>query len=134
MPKEERKKSVCIVCGKERDGLEVKEDSMLGIMRWIKKNITKSPKNYRLVVCKDDFLAYKKKKDGYDRKQVIYVSLGILFLIILLAFSHGRFLGAFFYGAIIIVFLYLLSQLSYVPSVNMPAMATEKKNKRNKSK
>ncbi len=115
-----KRKSVCIICGEEKDGLEVKEDYILKGMRWIKRNITKSPKNYRLVVCKEDFLKYKKKKDSYDRKQIVYVALGIIFLVMLLSYSSVRILSAFFYGGIVIIFLYLLAQLSYIPSVSMP--------------
>lgn len=122
-----KSKSVCIMCGQEQDGLEVKDDSILRALRWIKTNITRSPKNYRLVVCKEDFLKYKKRKDSYDRKQIAYVALGVVFLVVLIAFANGRFLSAFFYGAIVVIFLYLLAQLSYIPAVDMPKIAQQQK-------
>lgn len=112
-------KSVCIMCGKERQGLEVKEDNVIGAMRWIKRNITKNSKNYNMVVCKEDFLAYKKKRDGYERKQIMYVGLGLLFMLLLLLFASGRYLGAILYGLGITAFMYLLSLLSYMPSLKV---------------
>lgn len=91
-------------------------------MRWVKRNITKNPKNYRMVVCKDDFLAYKKKRDSYERKRIAYVVIGVIFTVLLLSFANGRFLGAIVYGIGIIAFMYLLSLLSYIPAVDMPAV------------
>ncbi len=115
------KKKVCIMCGKERDGLLIKEDMVLKGLRWIKRNITRNERNYTLVVCKDDFLAYKKKRDGYERKMVIYVSLGIVFLVALALVSDAK-LGAIAVGLVITIFLFLLAQLSYMPAVDMPAI------------
>jgi hypothetical protein len=75
------KKDACIICGKEKPGLEVKDDYMIDAVRWIKLKIFKSkPKNFRLVVCKDDFLKYKKQRDRYERNQMLYVAIGIIFL------------------------------------------------------
>jgi hypothetical protein len=89
-------------------------------MRWVKRNITKNAKNYQMVVCKDDFLKYKKKREGYERKQILYIIIGILFLVLLLIFANGRYLGAIVYGFAIIIFMYLLSLISYMPAVEMP--------------
>jgi hypothetical protein len=122
MPTESKGKKVCIMCGNEKVGLQVKEDHVIGAMRWVKRNITKNPKNYRMVVCKEDFLAYKKKRDSYERKRIAYVIIGIIFMALLLSFASGRFLGAIVYGVGVIAFMYLLSLLSYIPAVEMPAV------------
>jgi len=115
------KKDACIICGKEKPGLEVKDDYMIDAVRWIKLKIFKSkPKNFRLVVCKDDFLKYKKQRDTYERNQMLYVAIGIIFLAMLLVFSNGRVLGAIFYGALVILFMYLVAQLGYIPAVDIP--------------
>jgi hypothetical protein len=116
------------MCGKEKDGLLVKDDYVINAIRWVKRNITKSEKNYTLVICKEDFLAYKKKRDSYERKMVIYVVIGIIFLIALSVVSGGK-LGAIGVGFIITIFLFLLAQLSYMPAVDMPQIkAKEVKN------
>lgn len=112
-------KTVCIMCGKEKQGLKVKEDNVIRAMRWVKRNITRNPKNYNMVVCKEDFLAYKKKRDGYERKQIMYVALGLLFMLLLLLFASGRYLGAIVYGLGVTIFMYLLSLLSYMPSLEV---------------
>ena len=122
-----KKKKVCIMCGKEKEGLNVKEDHVIAAMRWVKHNITKNPKNYHMVVCKDDFVAYKKKRDSFERKRAAYVIIGVLFTLLLLAFANGRFLGAIFYGVGVIVFMYLLSLLSYMPAVDMPQIQQKRR-------
>jgi hypothetical protein len=43
-------------------------------------------------------------------------------MILLLAFANGRFLGAIVYGFAVIIFMYLLSLLSYIPAVDMPVV------------
>ena len=127
MPKTVQGKKVCIMCGKEKEGLNVKEDHVITAMRWVKRNITKNPKNYHMVVCKDDFLAYKKKRDSFERKRAAYVIIGVLFTLLLLAFANGRFLGAIFYGVGIIIFMYLLSLLSYMPAVDVPIIQEKRR-------
>jgi hypothetical protein len=113
-------KKACIMCGEEKNGLDVREDRVIGAMRWVKRNITKNAKNYHMVVCKDDFLKYKKRREGYERKQIIYIAIGVLFLALLLLFANGRYLGAIFYGLCIILFMYLLSLISYIPALEIP--------------
>jgi hypothetical protein len=115
------KKNACIMCGKEKDGLPVKEDWIIKSIRWVKHNITHSEKNYRLVVCKEDFLDYKKKRDSYERKQILYISIGIIFTVALTITARGA-LGAIGVGIIIIIFMFLLAQLSYMPGVDLPTL------------
>jgi hypothetical protein len=112
-------KSMCIMCGKERGGLPVIDDPVLRSLRWIKRNITKNPKNFELVVCKECFLNYKKKREGYERKMIIYIVLGIIFTGALAAVADAR-LSAIAVGLVITLFLLLLAQFSYLPAVKMP--------------
>ena len=47
-----RRKVVCIICGKEKDGIPVKIDSIIKAIRWIKTNITRKfsyVRTYRVV-------------------------------------------------------------------------------------
>ncbi|MCL4373298.1 MAG: hypothetical protein M1360_00925 [Candidatus Marsarchaeota archaeon] len=110
----------CIICGLEKDGIEVKEDFIINTIRWIKRNITRSEKGYRLVVCKECYPKYKKARDSYVRKELTYLAIGVLFAAMLVVFSGGHVLRAILYGAIIIVFMYLLAQLSYMPALKLP--------------
>lgn len=114
------KENRCIICGEKRDGLEVSDDFIIEMIRWIKRNVTKNEKGYRLVVCKDDFLKYKKARDSYQRKQMFYLVLGAVFAFTLILLSGPNILGAILYGAIIILFLYALAQISYMPALTMP--------------
>ncbi len=113
------------MCSQERDGLQVKEDRILGLMRWTKSKIAKNPKNYRLVVCKECFLNYKKRHDRYERNQMLYIILGVLFLVALGIAARGS-LSAIGFGIVILIFLYILAQLSYLPAVEMPQIKRAK--------
>jgi hypothetical protein len=49
----------------------------------------------------------------------MYVALGLLFMLLLLLFASGRYLGAIVYGLGVTIFMYLLSLLSYMPSLEV---------------
>jgi len=115
------RKNVCIICSEEKNGLEVKDDWVMDTLRWIKRRFTKNVRNYRLVVCKECFLNYKKKRERYERNQLLYIILGVLFMVTLGITTRGN-LGAIGFGFVIIFFLFLLAQLSYMPEVDMPAV------------
>ncbi len=114
----EKRKSYCIICGNEKNGIEVKEDSVIRIIRFLKKNLFKSEKNNRLVVCKECYENYKKYRRKYVRRQAIYVALGVLFLIMLLIINPSAL--AFLIGLGMLLLLYLFSILNYVPEINLP--------------
>ncbi len=111
----------CILCGNETDGLDVREDYVIDAIRWFKRNVMRNEKGYRLVVCKECYVRYRKSRDSYVRKQISYVVIGVIFAG-LLVFA-GRSLGAVAAGAAIILFMYLLSLLSYMPALAVPAKA-----------
>jgi uncharacterized membrane protein len=116
---DKKKESRCIMCGEARDGLEVNEDFVIYTMRWFKRNITKNEKNYRLVVCKDCYPKYYEERKKYEKRQALYLVLGILFAIVLIIVGQNK-LIALLYGLIVILFVYLLSLLTYIPSVKIP--------------
>lgn len=126
-----RGKRGCIICGKEKNGLAIKEDYVIGAMRWFKRNVTKNAKNYTIVVCKDCMLQYKKLRARHVRSRSIYVALGVIFTITLLLASRGS-LAALGFGILMTLFLYLLSLVSYMPALKdesklNAAAAAEKK-------
>ncbi|MDE1865519.1 MAG: hypothetical protein KGH94_02680 [Candidatus Micrarchaeota archaeon] len=110
-------KRACMICGKERNGEEVKEDYVIQAMRWFKENVTKNAKGYRIVVCNECMPEYRKLRSKFVRRRVMYVGLGVVFTITLAVVSGGRYLGILFYGVAITLFLYALSLVSYVPDL-----------------
>jgi hypothetical protein len=115
----------CIICGNKKNGLAVRNDFMIDAIKWFKTNITRNVKNCRIVVCKECFLKYTKAHDSYQKKQIVYIILGVVFAILVIAISGNKLL-ALFSGAVIVAFMWLLAQLSYMPSVEMPRIAAKR--------
>jgi hypothetical protein len=127
MPKIEDR---CIICGERREGLRVRQDYQIGLIRWFKRNLLRNEKGYGLVVCKECYPKWKKSKDSYNRKQGTYIAIGVLFGIFLAAFSGGNILPAILYGAAVVVFMYALAQISYMPDLIMPKPGPKKRGPR----
>jgi hypothetical protein len=125
-------KTVCIICGKEKNGLPVKDDYVIRALRWIKTYVTKNSKNYNLVVCKEDFLAYKKKRDSFERKLIIYGAIGIIFTIAIFIGSAGR-PSAILVGLVITLGLLALAHVNYMPAVVMPKITQPPKKRKKQS-
>ena len=121
-------KSVCIICGKEKPGIEVKPDFVIESIRWIKRNITRNEKGNRLVVCRDCYPAYRKLRERFERREKIYLTLGILFALLSFLISSNKLYGLGI-GLLVIALLYLFSLLSYIPSLNMEAVHTPEKDR-----
>ncbi|QRF74330.1 hypothetical protein Micr_00866 [Candidatus Micrarchaeum sp.] len=119
-----KKETRCIICGKELNGLEVKDDYVIKSLRWFKHNVTHNEKNYRLVVCKDCYVKYKKARDSYNSKTVSYLAIGVIFAALLII--TGRSLGAVAAGIAIIILMYALSLLSYMPGLKQQGRGASK--------
>ncbi len=126
---EGRGESRCVICGEKKPGLQIRADNVVRCMRWFNRKVLKKYRNYRLVVCKDCYIRYKKARRSYVRKQAIYVSIGVIFTILLLIFSGWNF-SALLYGAVLTFFMYLLSLISYVPAIDVPETAAHSRVKR----
>jgi hypothetical protein len=107
--------SYCIICGKEKKGREVDEDYIIKGIRWFKRNITKNEKGNKLVVCNECYPKYLEYRKKFERRQITYILLGSLFLIFGLIISPT--LGTLFVGLGLLLFLYLLSLLNYMPKL-----------------
>ncbi len=118
--KTQQKKSYCIVCAMEKDGIPIREDRVIKTIRFIKKNVFKTEKKNRIVVCKECYEKYKKYRKSYMRRQALYVALGVLFLILLLLISQT--IQAVTTGLAMILVLYLLSLLNYTPELDVSAV------------
>ncbi len=105
----------CIICGKKKAGIPVEEDRVIYAIRWFKRNVTNNEQGNRLVVCKEDFAAYKKNRDRFVSRRMIYVGIGVIFLVLGLLVSFS--LGTLAMGIIVIAALYLISLLNYMPTL-----------------
>ncbi len=110
-------RSYCIMCGKERDGIQVEEDHVLGAVRWFKRNVTKDEKGNRIVVCRDCYPEYKKRRARYESRQRVYLALGVAFVIISLLVSP-RAVTVLVSFAVLAV-MYLFSLMSYIPKIGI---------------
>ncbi len=104
------------MCGNKREGLEVLPDYVLNTIRWFKR-VTGTEKKYGLVVCRDCFENYRNVRQKYKRHQAECVAIGIVFAAVLVAFNPMK---GVIYGGAVVLFMYLLSQLSWMPALRMP--------------
>ncbi len=111
--------SYCIICGKKKDGIMVADDHVLKTLRWFKENITKNVQNNTLVVCKTCYPQYSKQRKKYISRRTAYVALGILFLILSVIVSSGAWPTALSIGIFIVVLLYALSLINYMPGLRL---------------
>lgn len=121
-------KSYCIICGKEKKGIEIEYDNVINGIRWFKRNITKNEKNNVLVVCSSCYPTYKKSRDKFESREKLYLILGMIFLILIVFISHT--IPAFIAGLVVLAFLYLLSLMNYMPKLDLrKGKKSEKKSK-----
>jgi nitrogen fixation/metabolism regulation signal transduction histidine kinase len=106
----------CMYCGENKDGLEIRDDYVLYTMRWVKRNITRNERGYRIVVCKEDYPKYAKARKRYEGRQKIYIALGLIFAVLVIL--AGRSALSVFYAIVVLVFVYLFSLLTYVPALS----------------
>lgn len=111
------KKVYCIVCGKEKKGIAVQDDLVLDFLRWFKRNVTRNEKGSGLVVCKDDYVAYKTSRKKYESRQRAYLVLGTLFVMLTIAIYPG--VATVLTSLLVLFFIVLLSLLSYTPRISI---------------
>ncbi|MCL4383230.1 MAG: hypothetical protein M1168_00355 [Candidatus Marsarchaeota archaeon] len=111
-----KKQTRCIICGEEKQGIEVENDWIIDSIRWFKRNITKNEKNYKLIVCQNCYPKYQKQYNSFKNKRIFYLVLGVIFTALLFIASSFN-IFSLLSGFILILFLYLLSLLSYMPKL-----------------
>lgn len=109
------RQSYCIICGKNKEGVGIKEDYVIGSIRWFNRKVLKQFRNNRLVVCKTCYPKYKEQRKKFVGRQRLYIALGAIFLI--LGVLLDRTVAAFLLGIAVVIVLYLFSLLSYVPEL-----------------
>ncbi|MEM0106907.1 MAG: hypothetical protein QXI95_00110 [Candidatus Micrarchaeaceae archaeon] len=116
------------MCRRNVEGLPVRIDTVIKVVRWFAVRLSKNTQLHTLVVCKDCYLPYIKARKKYLRKRNTYFVLGILFTGMLCSMSLNspiKFLLALLAGLIITGGMYLLALLNYVPALENEK--TEKK-------
>lgn len=117
-----KRKRYCIICGEEKNGLPVKNDHVLEMIRWVKRNITRNEQGNELVVCRECYPKYSKLRSKSISRMGQFLVLGIVFAILFILVSPG--VLSVVVGIIVVLLLYSFSLLTY-----MPALATEKEAK-----
>jgi hypothetical protein len=107
--------SVCIICGKNKEGFEVEEDLFIKGIRKLKKFFGIEKKN-KLVVCKECYPKYLKLRKKFESKQRNFGIVVIIFFAIAILTSPDK-ISAIIYSLILsFVFLFILV-FYYIPKV-----------------
>jgi len=107
--------SVCIICGKSKEGFEVEEDMVIKGIRKIKKFFGIEKKK-RPVVCKECYPKYLNLRKKFERKQKVFGILLIIFFTITFFTSPDKISAIIGSFILFIVFLFILF-FYYVPKV-----------------
>ncbi len=114
---------VCIECQQEVVGkraVRVKEDNIIGTLRWVKRRLGIAKEN-ELYVCEDHLKKHLEKRKDFEKSMVISAILTSILLLILLvsiAISGRIELWAIVSTIVLIILLVFLSLVfKYVPNV-----------------
>jgi hypothetical protein len=125
-----KQKSYCLVCGKEKDGIPIKEDYVVGMMRWFNRKVMRRGGNNKVVICRECYPKYSKFRGKFVLRQRAYLILGILFIAlgaVWVALMKNA--SALIMGILFTILLYVLSLLNYVPDIEINKEDAEKINR-----
>lgn len=108
------KKSICVVCKKEKKGRRVEEDLYLEAIRKIKTRLGIA-KNNTLVVCDDCLPKATEKRRRFEKTLATWAILATLLFVMLVVISQT--LQSIFFSLVAAVVFILFSLLSYFPRV-----------------
>lgn len=126
MNMERSKRPRCIICNEQKDGLAVAPDYFIDAIRWINSHTVKYENPHRPVVCRQCFAKYSKLRKSFERKRVYYLVIGVLFAGVLVFASRAN-PYSFLVGIGVIAFMYLLSLINYMPSLELPPKAGQQR-------
>jgi len=109
-----RKRSICIVCKKERKGSKVEDDMYLETMRKIKGKLNVL-RNNTLVVCDECLPKAEEKRRRFEGTIMTFGVLATLMFVTFIILSPSLF--SLIIGIIVAVAFMLLSLLLYYPKV-----------------
>ena len=111
-------RSVCVICGKEKEGSRVSDDMVIKAIRVVKRKLGLAKEN-RLVVCKDDLPEHERRRKKFEKNMVAYSAIAFV-LVVAVVFLSGSISGALvalLIGAFV-VFLGLVG--NYHPAIAKP--------------
>jgi predicted RND superfamily exporter protein len=101
----------CIVCKKDRKGLEVYDDLMIRSIRRVKTALN-MVQNNKLVVCTGCMGEHLKRRKTFEKWLVIYGAVGLSVMLIVLLMSPDK-LKALLLGLFLLALMVLLSVVTY---------------------
>ncbi len=113
------KQPKCIMCNGQKEGITIKADSVVNALRWLNSHTVKYENPTRSVVCRECFPKYMKRRRSYETKLVAYLVIGFLFAAFIVIASRANPVS-FLFGFGVIVVMYLLSLISYMPPLDVP--------------
>lgn len=116
-------RSICIICEKEKKGIPIKEDRVLGVIRAIKDRLGIAKHN-KLYVCESCWPKYKEKRKKFEKSMMIWgVIAGVIAIALIAAsiFTTGlsdvfALLKNIIIAVMVFVIIMVLIGLGYVPS------------------
>lgn len=108
------KKTVCVVCKKEKKGVRVEDDPVIDTIRRVKERLGISTGNV-LVVCKECLPKAQEKRRRFERTAMTWGVLAVLMILLMLLISLS--LQSVFFGILIAFFFTLFALSSYFPKV-----------------
>lgn len=121
-------KQVCIVCGKERVGIPVKEDFVIRFIRRAKDALKIATGN-KLVVCREHIEVAQKKREKFERGLLTYAGIGAVLGVILVivnlmtAFDAFRLIQSLVLLVLLVGVMAMLSLYQYFPAIAAPKAA-----------
>lgn len=118
-------KQVCIVCGKERKGIPVKEDFVIRSIRRA-KGAFKIATGNKLVVCPEHIDDARKKREKFERGLLTYAGIGAVLGVILVvvnlmtSFDAFRLIQSLALLVLLVVVMAMLSLYQYFPAIGAP--------------
>jgi predicted RND superfamily exporter protein len=109
-----KRKTICIICKKERKGARVLDDIVISNIRKIKQKFGIAQNNI-LVVCDECMPAYKQKRATFEKYFVVWAGLAFLILIFHLLVSPT--LTGIAFSILLIILFSALSLIRYSPRV-----------------
>ena len=116
---ENNRKPRCIICNVEKEGIDIMPDAVVNTLRWLNTRTFKSKNPHRPVVCRECYLKYRKARKSFEHKRVAYLVIGVLFAIVLVLASRAN-PYSLLAGLGVIIFMYLLSLVNYIPALAIP--------------
>jgi len=109
-----KRKTVCIICKKEKKGTKVSDDRVVSSIRKVKQKLGIAQNNI-LVVCKEDMPIYRQKRASFEKYFLIWGGLALLLFLFHLVLSPT--LTGIAFSLIIIILLISFSLIRYFPKV-----------------